>query len=435
MEAQELYSFLRDPRLLKLIELNKITDDMFEVLKLYENQNSRMLEWCMTPNEGHSQGDAVIKDFLEAAHAASDDCIRDNKKFFAKWTPGKIRTTSFGAAFLTRELHIKTNGGADSGRLDLFLLDPLNKILITIENKVKSSLTSVQLDKYVQAVKGELGKNKTFAGYDFAFVVLDKDLDAYSEAHLASLGNRWALLDYQWLEASANRARFQVDRGNASAQLLASYCQSVTKWESPVNTEISELSSDIVLAHPSVIGALRELKGHFITRWVANSLDGVLGELILFRAQNRTVCERLLNIRGVASMLPSIIKAIPSLTPDCIEEGSYWICLMPPKFQSVMSGGSWAVFLELYRVTKASTKSAPVFNVRLVWRRSEFDSSKCSELELRTIFDKDFPGLKKFASSDTRRVLIAKHVSSVESIKHLVRSIEILEKGIDQYRM
>src|SRR5256885_9626457 len=58
---------------------------------------------CLTPGEGHGQGDSVIKDFLEAAYQKSDAAIYDNKKFFRKWTPGRIRVSSFGSAFVTRE--------------------------------------------------------------------------------------------------------------------------------------------------------------------------------------------------------------------------------------------------------------------------------------------------------------------------------------------
>ncbi|HEJ3597826.1 TPA: PD-(D/E)XK nuclease family protein, partial [Pseudomonas aeruginosa] len=60
MEPSELNAFLRDPKLLELIELNKTVDNVFEVTTLLENQNSEVLAWCMNPNEGHSQGDGII---------------------------------------------------------------------------------------------------------------------------------------------------------------------------------------------------------------------------------------------------------------------------------------------------------------------------------------------------------------------------------------
>lgn len=122
MEPNDLYAFLRDPKLLELIELNKTTDDFLDVVKLNENQNSEILAWCMNPNEGHAQGDAVIKDFLEAAYTAGESCTWDNKKFFSKWTPGRIRTSSFGAAFVTRELAVKVSNGEKMVASTYFLL-------------------------------------------------------------------------------------------------------------------------------------------------------------------------------------------------------------------------------------------------------------------------------------------------------------------------
>ena len=56
MKSEDLYSFLSDPKLLELIELNKTADNVFDVVDLNENQNSSVLAWCMNPNEGHAQG-------------------------------------------------------------------------------------------------------------------------------------------------------------------------------------------------------------------------------------------------------------------------------------------------------------------------------------------------------------------------------------------
>ncbi len=430
MNSDDLYAFLRDPKLLELIEQNKTTDNFFDFLTLSENQNSEVLAWCMTPNEGHSQGDAVIKDLLEAAYAVSEKSVWDNRKFFSKWTPGKIRTSSFGAAFVTREFHIKVDKGTKNGRLDLFLVDPLNKILITIENKVKATLTALQLEKYVQAVKSGLASRKVFADYDLAFLVIDKDLESYTEDQLAALGNRWALLDYHWLEASANRARLQLERGNRAAQLLVSYCQSVTHWESPVNKQLSETAADLVLTHPSVIETLRELNGHSMSQWVSTTLTGHLGELTLFLAQHRHVCEKLLSIRGIAGMIPKLLKAAPLLTQETIEEGSYWVAATPPEGKRLMRDEGWPLYVDLYKVAKVSSVSSPKYNVKLVWVRSRFNPGVCSEERLRSYFEADFKGLSSFVSSDTRRLLIAEHVPPTEAIETTARLISSLNTGI-----
>ncbi|MBA1259715.1 PD-(D/E)XK nuclease family protein [Pseudomonas oryzihabitans] len=433
MDAHELYSFLRDPQLLEVIELSKISNNIFDIIKLGENQNSSMLAWCMNPNEGHAQGDAVIRDFLESAYTASEGCTYDNKKFFAEWTPGRIRTTSFGAAFVTRELSIKVDDGTANGRLDLFLVDPQNKILIAIENKVKASLNATQLEKYVAAVKTQLSSRKVFAEYHLAFIVLDKDLEAYTAEQLGALGKRWALMDYQWLELSANRARHNLTRGNQAAQMLAAYCQSVTNWEDPARKEIAEMMADLVLSHPTVIECLRKLSSTAMNSWVGSTLEGHEGELNIFLAQHKVVCQKLISIKGLASLLPTLKKAMPSLPIDCIEEGSYWFAIKPPSAKKIQREYSWAIYIDLYRLNQISTAKVPKFNVKLVWVKSAFDPSTCSEAALRSYFDSDFKELGKRASSDRRRIMLAEHVSPTQAITVAAETIEKLERGLQKY--
>jgi len=434
VEPTDLYAFLRDTNLVELIEQNKTTDDLFDVIKLTENQHSDTLAWCMNPNEGHSQGDAVIKDFLEAGYAASVDPIWDNKRFFEKWTPGRIRTSSFGAAFVTREFSVEVDNGTKKGRLDLFLIDPQNKMLITIENKAGANLTAEQLERYVKAVKAEVSSRPVFSDYDQAFIVLDRDLKDYPEDAIESLGKRWALLDYSWLEASAKRARFQLARDKNAAQLLVAYCQKQTEWESPAEQRISELAADLALAHPQVVEAMREVRKESVLDWKPKSLEGAIGELRLFQAQYPQVCEQLTGIQGVATIVQQLVRSMPSLNQDLIETGRTWFNATPAQTVDLLRDGDdafWPVYINVYRDARASRPDAPKFNLRLVWARGEFNAAICDEPELRAHFQTLFPGLKKFAASDIRRLVIKKHLSQADAVKE---SRKLLESISDQIR-
>ena len=246
MTPNDLYAFLSDKRLVDLIERVKISDDFLDVVSLTETQHSDMLAWCLHPNEGHGQGDAVIKDFLIAAYEAGQETNKfANKIFFETWTPGKIRTSSFGSAFIAREFSL-TTADTRRGRLDLFLIDPGNKIIVTIENKAGASLTETQLSDYYAAVSQQISNRRVFSDYQFAYIVVDRDLADYPEEHLKSLGNKWALLDYGWLEASANRARLHLERNNEAAQLLMAYCQKQTGWQSQTKSRSTSLPRNLL---------------------------------------------------------------------------------------------------------------------------------------------------------------------------------------------
>ena len=245
MTPNDLYAFLSDKRLVDLIERVKISDDFLDVVSLTETQHSDMLAWCLHPNEGHGQGDGD-QGFLIAAYEAGQETNKfANKIFFETWTPGKIRTSSFGSAFIAREFSL-TTADTRRGRLDLFLIDPGNKIIVTIENKAGASLTETQLSDYYAAVSQQISNRRVFSDYQFAYIVVDRDLADYPEEHLKSLGNKWALLDYGWLEASANRARLHLERNNEAAQLLMAYCQKQTGWQSPNEKQVNELAAELL---------------------------------------------------------------------------------------------------------------------------------------------------------------------------------------------
>ncbi len=96
MESDDLYSFLSDPELIELIEQAKVSDDILDVITLNENQHSDMLAWCLTPGEGHGQGDSVIKDFLEAAYRESDTANRIPRSTTTRNSSANGRPDAFG---------------------------------------------------------------------------------------------------------------------------------------------------------------------------------------------------------------------------------------------------------------------------------------------------------------------------------------------------
>ncbi|WP_321891994.1 PDDEXK-like family protein [Paraburkholderia tropica] len=436
MTSEELYDFLSDPKLVDLIEQVKVSDDILDVIDLSENQHSDMLAWCLTPNEGHGQGDAVIKDFLIAAyHAAQGKATFDNKKFFAKWTPGRIRTSSFGSAFLTREFSVKLDGGSHSGRLDLFLIDPTNEIIVAIENKAGARLTESQLSGYYDAVSKEIGYRPVFLKYSFAFVVLDKELDSYDDDALDVLGTKWALLDYGWLRAAANRAKHHFERNNQAVQLLLAYCQKQTAWEKPAERLLSELSAELAMKHESVTGKIRQLMKLKLPEWTPSALSGYDGELLLFFHQNRQLCRHLVQARGIGAVTVRLKKALPNLETGQLEVGRTWLALITHESQTLMrtsEEAGWPLYVSVVREARNALDFSK-FSVRLIWRKDHFDET-CKLDELRQHFAKKFPGLRRFEDSDGRRILINKNLDAESAVKAAINLIDDIDTLIREAR-
>jgi hypothetical protein len=432
----EFYRFLSDPELVDFIEQGKVSNDILDVITLSENQHSDMLAWCLTPGEGHGQGDAVIKDFLEAAHRESDAAIYDNKIFFRKWTPGKVRASSFGAAFVTREFGVDLKDAEKNkigkGRLDLFLVDPQNKLLIAIENKAGAKLNEGQLVGYQKAVRSKF-KGSLFKGYDFAFVVLDRDLASYTDDHIETLGHRWALLDYTWLEASANRARLQVERNNHAAQLLVAYCQKQTDWESTSEELLSELAGDIAERHPEVMAKLRNLRGDDVSKWTPNGMSGPEGELALFRAQHFRLCALLTGSQGIASLQRKIVNALDISHADIFASRSWLMFATPDMAELTDDDDFWALAINIFRQAKSSDDK-PCYTVRVIWRRDYFFAHCGGEAAIREHFAAQLPGLTRFGSASVRRIVIARDLDSSAALKRAVALANQLSASVSDWR-
>lgn len=418
MDAKELYAFLSDPEIVELIEQVKVSDDILDVIKLSENQHSDMIAWCLSPNEGHAQGDAVIKDFLIAAYAARDGATYDNKQFFARWTPGRIRTASFGSAFVTREFSVKVENGKRAGRLDLFLVDPQNEIIVAIENKVGAKLNESQLSKYHAAVKEQIGRRPVFSNYHFAFVVLDRKLEDYDDEYIEGLGTKWVMLDYSWLRDSANRARLQVARNNQAAQLLVAYCQKQTAWESPVERRLSGLTAELSIRHEAVVKALRELRKQKLPDWTPGQLEGHGGELILFRNQHRRLCTHLLRAQGTAAVLVQIRHSLPSLKPEHFRKGRTWLDFSSPQILLLATASDeWPIFVNVYREAAGDDTDTSKYTVRMFWCRENFNAAAVDQDALRKHFQSRFPALKMFDGSSVRRIVMGRRLDATSAAK------------------
>src|SRR3989337_985599 len=87
-----------DPHLNELVEINKSSGDLLDLLSPRENQHSDILAWCFNSREGHDQGDTVLKDFLVAIFNASKNYEPGDRlegkgrtrDFVRYWTPGRI---------------------------------------------------------------------------------------------------------------------------------------------------------------------------------------------------------------------------------------------------------------------------------------------------------------------------------------------------------
>lgn len=418
----DIDAFMSDPNISELIERLRTTGDFLDIVTLSEVQHSNMLAWCLDPSEGHGQGDLVLKDFLIAAANASTASTLKTRVFFEKWTPSRIRTTSFGSAWVSREFsHVGYDG--KKGRLDLFVVDPQNRLVVTIENKAGSKLRAEQLNTYWNAVNAQIAARPAFKEFDFAYVVLDQYLE---EGGQEELGNRWVYLDYAWLASAARRAELQVSANNQSALLLMGYCHGLTGWENPAQREISSLAAEIAIRHERVVRRLRECRKLQLTAWTPKMFGNSDGDLLYFYYQHQHLCKTLVEAGGIAAVKTQIVHAL-NLEESLVESARVRMNVAPINVNKLMDkdGESWPLYLHIRQDNKPDEPTT--FRLKLIWSRDCLGAHLEHE-KVRTILAKRFFAVEKSERPGVRRIAVAEGLDAAAAATVAIDSLRTLEK-------
>ena len=325
---------------------------------------------------------------------------------------------------ISREFGVNLEEGGRRGRLDLFIVDPTNEIVVAIENNAGATLKKPQLDFYCEHVNQEIGNRAVFQKYAFAYVVLDRDLDAYSDGEILALGTRWSFLDYRWLRASAIRARHHLTRNNHAAQLVVAYCQNQTDWEKESQKRVSELAADVAMRHEHVVKEIREVRKERISRWTPGMIEAGRGDLLLFYNQNLQLCHTLLEASAIGGIQRGLLQSLPWLNLNHVDKGRTWLAFVSEEVVALTNDDpdEWPIYIRVAREPNRDGESSQ-FTVTLVLCKSGFRPDCDVEVVRKTLVD-SFPGLSKFSESDRRRIRIGHHLDMATAVKKAAKTAD-----------
>lgn len=112
--------------------------NVFKVLNIEKNEirHSNVLSWLLNPLESHGFGDLFVKRFLSTI-------LLDNES--PPFVPAKIELMNLQDLEVRREWK----------NIDLLAVSHANRLIILIENKIKSGVSEEQLSRYLPIVKAE----------------------------------------------------------------------------------------------------------------------------------------------------------------------------------------------------------------------------------------------------------------------------------------
>src|SRR5260370_712896 len=151
----------------------------------------------------------------------------------------------------------------------------------------------------------------------------------------------------------------------------------------------------------------------------SSPLEGLSGELALFRAQHLRLCMLLTRSQGIASLQRKIRKALP--LSDMVN-GRTWLEFATPDIAelTIDDESSWALSVNIRRQPN-NDDNKPRYTLRAMWRRASFDDAHGNETDLRRHFEAVLPGLKHFSSATERRMVIAQSLDADAVLQRAVK--------------
>jgi hypothetical protein len=435
-KSELMAGFFQDEHLRQLQERLKIGDGLIDVIDLGENQHSAILAWLFDPREGHAQGEAIVRDFL--MHVADQSPMRwrngksDRKNvsqgFARNWSVERLQSSGLSACFVATEF-----AETKANRLDLLIVDPVNRFLIAVENKLGPKFSVEQLKRYRDYVVKLQKSSAWLKSFQLGFVALGRnydpdDEDGYPKALQREL-KHWVPVSYDWLKAGAQRAELHLQRGNEGARLVQEYCRRQTGWESPNEKECSRLVANIWRDHPEAATAVCAMGRRPQKSWLLGkvALTEAAESAQLFAAQNQAVVLALLEGKGFASVRQRLIQSNTQFESEQVCWGRTWIDVMPRgavRFYDM--DRYFPVYLSAYRLDDAHCQ------VRLVFTPGNMPSDE-DAAKMRQVLAEFRPSIAQREKRSVRRITLKESISNEQLPAYVAQQEGMLSKLMDEH--
>ncbi|AIE60225.1 hypothetical protein MGA3_07050 [Bacillus methanolicus MGA3] len=133
----------------------------FKILRVdqFEIRHSNVLSWLLNPNDNHNLGSFFVKKLLAKTFVKAE-----NENLLGRYNLIQLHKHSFHDLEVYREVQTSNNK-----RIDILAVSELQKVVILIENKYKSSESDGQLNNYLSFVR------QKYSGYTIIPIFLSLD--------------------------------------------------------------------------------------------------------------------------------------------------------------------------------------------------------------------------------------------------------------------
>jgi hypothetical protein len=430
----QFHTFLSDPVLARAVELVRKVDDVFDLINPIENQHSRILQWLFDPREGHGQGEAIFKDFLNAVYEVNLGAT-SKQLLFKNWNPGRIAITGFQSLIVVREKAI-----LGAGRQDLLIVDPVHKFVILVENKSGSKWAPAQLAGYRKSLLALTKQGQPYQGFKTGFVLLDKFKDEFAEGTQASGGPardkeilQWCHVNYTWLEKAARRAEVRAMRnGDVGHQLVISYCRRQAEYESDDEKTLDGILASINQAHRDVVQEISSARKQHRPTLAQLKLKDIKSLIWVWAHQNRDLSMMLEHQKPLAFLA----SGLTGVFGNAIEQdvGKKVMYVIDKSWDTFRDPAAiyWPLTVKIRDTTPTEEGDGTVkrkYSVVVEFWPIRVQEEILAKLKtaLRNVFGKE---VDKFATANVRRIGRTSGVPEERLQREVEKMVRLLQEGL-----
>ena len=181
----DLNNFFQDPNYLSFCQRFKSVTYLDGFVALDENRKSDILQWLLSPQEGHLQQDYFIKSLIAAYYRNANV-----QQLTGLPQAYELSVKSFNQVTVMRELVI-----SDNKRIDLLIADAATKNLILIERKDGSKVHTGQLSAYFDWAETH------YPNWQRYYILSD----SHKQNHGVQMHHAFVQLDDEWVVTAIKR--------------------------------------------------------------------------------------------------------------------------------------------------------------------------------------------------------------------------------------
>ncbi len=309
---------------------------------------SNMLAWLLSPDEGHGLGDLPIKELL---FEAASSCAGPPGGSVGKFRPSFVANRSFANMVVVREYAVTD----PTGRIDLVLVDPMQELVIAVENKYGARQSADQLKNYAEAIASQMERGTT---WELICVLLDSDPDSAPE------DPRWIKVSYEWI---TRMLRTQLDLKRLSADSEATLREFVEYLGDVGLAPYLRLDGDHVVdrarkvadKHQGIIRKMRDLRRQ-LSEPVAVLMSPKPEPIAIEYIRHRLLWDHVLETSDRAELITPVQRQLPGVLED-LDSGRCWTYFALPNWTACRipadegKDATWPIYAFIYRSSEKSS--------------------------------------------------------------------------------